>query len=167
MVPFLLSLAQPAAGGWGCASVSEQIPVRAGLHKNCLYLSLQMKKLLKYLLLVIVAAAFFSGTEGSVSVDTTEQCPDIFLYDEAFELSLSAPESELAVPRQVFFAHTHQVQSSARRTVNSHRNNLEFTKAGKLINAGIQYFVQNLTIVKGSSLSDPAQRLLCLGKLII
>lgn len=74
-----------------------------------------MKKLLKYLLLVVVAAAFASGAEGRASVETTEQQSDIYLYDEAFELSLSDPESELSVPRQVFFANTHQLQSSARR----------------------------------------------------
>ena len=50
-----------------------------------------MKKLLKYLLLVVVAAAFASGAEGRVSVETTEQQSDIYLYGEAFELSLSAP----------------------------------------------------------------------------
>jgi hypothetical protein len=126
-----------------------------------------MKKMLKYLLPVIVAAAFAGGADSHACADAAQQDAEIYVYDDAFESSVSATESEFCVPRQVSFANTQQVQSTARRTVNTQRNSFEFAKSGKVINAGIRYFVQKLSIATGSRLCDPSHILFSLGKLII
>ena len=57
--------------------------------------------------------------------------------------------------------------SEARDKGGTQRNNVEFTKSGRIINAGIIYSVQRKSITVLYSHVEPAHRLLCLGKLII
>ncbi len=126
-----------------------------------------MKKLLKYLLPVIVAFAFWNCEERYVSTVAEEVSEVMSLSETSCQTEISESESELCLPRQVSFAGSHRVQSAPRRTTGTHRNNLEFTKSGKVINAGIRYFVQRKSIIIHSSLVEPSFRLLSLGKLII
>lgn len=126
-----------------------------------------MKKLLKYLLPVIVAAVFAGGAEGA-----EHRCGDglpdgASIYAEAYQVTLSETESELCLPRQISAPGSQQVQSPARRTGSFQRNSFEFTKAGKVENAGLRYFIQTIFIITRSSLADPANILLSSGKLII
>ena len=124
-----------------------------------------MKKLLKYLLVFFAVLAWDSeGTAAFAYAQETEE-ESFFLIDSA--TSISSTESEFCLPRQVSFANTQRVQSNARRTTSISRNNLEFARAGKVINAGLRYFIQNRFIIIRSSLSEPARILLFLGKLII
>lgn len=124
-----------------------------------------MKKLLKYLLVFFAVLAWDSeGTAAFTYAQETEE-ESFFLIDSA--TSISSTESEFCLPRQVSFANTQRVQSNARRTTSISRNNLEFARAGKVINAGLRYFIQNRYIIIRSSLSEPARILLFLGKLII
>lgn len=124
-----------------------------------------MKKLLKYLLVFFAVLAWDS--EGSATFAYAQEAEEesFFLIDSA--TSISSTESEFCLPRQVSFANTQRVQSNARRTTSISRNNLEFARAGKVINAGLRYFIQNRYIIIRSSLSEPARILLFLGKLII
>lgn len=124
-----------------------------------------MKKLLKYLLVFFAVLAWDS--EGSAVFAYAQEAEEesFFLIDSA--TSISSTESEFCLPRQVSFANTQRVQSNARRTTSISRNNLEFARAGKVINAGLRYFIQNRYIIIRSSLSEPARILLFLGKLII
>lgn len=126
-----------------------------------------MKKLLKYILPVIVAAAF-AGSADRNECRLTDGLPgDVSIYAEACQTSLSEPDSELCLPRQTSLANAPQVQSSARRTSTTQRNSFEFTKAGKVENAGLRYFIQTVFIITRSPLADPANILLSSGKLII
>lgn len=127
----------------------------------------EMTRLLKYLLSFIVAAAFWSGADVQTHAASAEVADGHFLNEAINATSISASEAELCVPRQVSFANTQQVQSTARRTTSIQRNNLEFAKSGKVINAGVKYFIQRISIITHSSLVKPGYRLLCLGKLII
>ena len=126
-----------------------------------------MKKLLKYLLPLIVAAAFAGSADSDVCVDATSGFAEECIFEQICPTSISSTESELCLPRQVSFANSLPVQGSPQRTNTNQRNNIEFAKAGKVINAGIRYFVQTHSIQTGSSLCDPAYMLLSLGKLII
>ena len=123
-----------------------------------------MKRLLKYLFPIIVAAAFAGSRDITV-------CP---LPDEGHNIcetvcttEISETDHEFCLPRQVSFANTQQVQSSTRRTNRTHRNNLEFIKAGKVENAGIRYHIQNKSVKIQLHLTEPASLLLSLGRLII
>ena len=126
-----------------------------------------MKKLLKYILPIIVAAAFAGSADGAECQPSCGLPEDISIYADAYQTTLSETESELCLPRQVSFAGPQQVQNSARRTSSTQRNSFEFTKAGKVENAGVRYFIQTTFIITRSPLADPANILLSSGKLII
>lgn len=80
---------------------------------------------------------------------------------------LAETDNEVCVPRQVSFASSARVQGKARRTENVQRQSFEFVRSGKIINPAIRYFIQKKSINNHSSLSDPADKLARLGKLII
>ena len=136
------------------------------LQYNYLYLPSEMRKLLKYLFPVIMALAFWGCMDKSVPA-ASEEIASMSLTDTSYQTNISASESELCLPRQVSFANSNRVQSSARRTTTAHRSNLEFAKSGKVVNAGLRYIIQHQSIIVHSTLVEPTHRLLCLGKLII
>ncbi|MBQ8499567.1 MAG: hypothetical protein IJ495_02605 [Bacteroidales bacterium] len=125
-----------------------------------------MKKLLKYLFPLIAAVAFWNCSDAHES--TVAQNAAVMISEEAScDAEISASDAELCIPRQVSYANPHSLQSTARRVTGTQRNNVEFTKSGRIINAGIIYSVQRKSITVLSSHVEPAHRLLCLGKLII
>jgi hypothetical protein len=126
-----------------------------------------MKKLLKYLLPVILVVSFWSSADESATTLPEKVDAGMTVSDAAYKAEISAAESEFCLPRQVSFANSQRVQSSPRRTGGAQRSNLEFTKSGKVFNVGIRYFVQKRSIIAHSALMEPSHRLLYLGKLII
>lgn len=127
----------------------------------------EMKKLLKYLLPLIVVVAFWNSSDSSMSTVSEDIADYAELIQSVSGTSLSASDSEFCPPRQVSYAGPQKVQNTTRRASSVQRNNLEFAKSGKVINAGLQYFIQIKSIIVHSSLIAPAARLLSLGKLII
>lgn len=126
-----------------------------------------MRLFLKYLLPVIVAAFFWNCTDNRVSEVSDDVFAAVELCEITHDTGISASDSEFSVPRQVSFASSQTVQRSARNGNGSHRRNIEFAKSGKVINAGVLYFIQRNTIIVKSSRIEPSNRLLCLGRLII
>lgn len=126
-----------------------------------------MKNLLKYLLPFIVAAAFAGGSAGSSSACDEEKVSGFSIDAATYTVSLSSAESDFCLPRQVSNVNTIRIQGSSRRTENVQRQGFEFIKSGKVINAGIRYFIQKNSIVTHSSHFVPAYRVISLGKLII
>ena len=126
-----------------------------------------MRKWTKYLLPLIVAVAFWNYEDSVLSV-VPEEVPVSQLVSEAVcGTIVSSSESEICLPRQVSYASPSRVQNTARRTTGYSRINVEFAKSGKVINAGLTYFIQNKSITIHSSLTEPSHKLLCLGILII
>lgn len=122
-----------------------------------------MRKLLKYLF-PLFAAFFFCNCEyKSDSAVTEEIAAAISLEEAAYHSEISESESELCLPRQVSFANSHRLQNTSRRTSGAQKST-GIIRSG---NAGIRYFVQRKYVSTLSSLSEPAYRLLCLGRLII
>lgn len=126
-----------------------------------------MRRMLKYLLYFIVAAAFWNGADQSVSHVSEEVAAGMCFNVAACHTDISASESEFCLPRQVSFGNTNRVQSTVRRTAGAQRINLEFAKSGKVVNAGLRYVIQLQSVIAHSSLAEPSRKLLCLGKLII
>lgn len=123
-------------------------------------------KLLKYLLPVVVFAVFSYSTDVSVP-ETMEDFLREYAVEAASQDSVSPAETELCLPRQISVANTLRVQNTARRTNCSFRTGIEFTKSGKVINAGLRYFIQRNSILTYSSMTEPSSILLSLGRLII
>ena len=127
-----------------------------------------MKSLLKYLILGIVALAFYHGAQGDVFANEKHRCLDIQHDLSATGItSISSPESDFCIPRQVSSFNVPRLQNNCRRYETSHRQNVVFMKAGKTINAGIKYIVQKQSILVHSSFIRPSNRLLYIGRLII
>ena len=125
-----------------------------------------MKKLLKYILFSIVALAFYNGASAD------SYCDDISLADiqneiTAIDCFVSSPQTDICIPRQVPTFTSVRLQTSSRRPDNFQRQNFECVKAGKVINAGIRYFVQRNTILTHSSLVEPSHTLITLCRFII
>ena len=126
-----------------------------------------MINILKYLLLFIVTAVFWDRADAFASA-ADKDAEIVFPAEESvFHTKISASDSELSPPHHVSITNSVQVQSTARRTNGIQRNKAEFTKCGKVINSIQRYFIQKKSIITHSSLIEPAQKLLYLGKLII
>lgn len=127
-----------------------------------------MKKLLKYLIPLILATAFWNCADAKNELPVSEEAAACMRIDETSRQSdISETQHEFCLPRQVSFGNTQRVQNAPRRTTGLNRNNLEFAKSGKVINAGLRFFIQQKSIIVHSSLIEPSYRLLCLGRLII
>lgn len=126
-----------------------------------------MRTVLKYLLPFVVAAAFIRGGDASAASTAAGYLDDLAENTAIFFLDDSDSDSHLWIPRQVSPSGPARVQSGVRRTNTMQRNNLEVAKSGRIVNAGVKYFIQKISIITQSSLTEPAHLLLSLGKLII
>ena len=126
-----------------------------------------MKKMLRCLLPVIMAAVFWNCADKSVSSVQEVAPADLSVMASACQTGISSADSEFCLPNQVSFSNSHRVQTAPRRTTGTHRSNLEFSKSGKVVNACLRYSVQKRSVTVHSSLMEPSHRLLYLGKLII
>ena len=126
-----------------------------------------MKKLLKYLLFFLAAAVLWGAADKEMSSVTAEDVADIVMEKAISGTDISQSDHEFSLPRQTSFANSQRAQSSVRRTNSVHRNNTEFAKSGKVVNAGLRYVTQTKSIIIHSSLIEPAHKLIYLGKLII
>lgn len=126
-----------------------------------------MKKLLKYLLFFLAAAVLWGEADKEMSSVTAEDVADIVMEKAISGTDISQSDHEFSLPRQTSFANSQRAQSSVRRTNSVHRNNTEFAKSGKVVNAGLRYVTQTKSIIIHSSLIEPAHKLIYLGKLII
>jgi hypothetical protein len=128
---------------------------------------MDMKRLLKYLLPLMVAIAFWNSEGKELSTVAEKPVADMSVDASAHNAVFAIPAAEVFLPRTVSFSNAHRIQTGARRTSSAQRSSIEFAKSGKVMNAGLRYFIQNRYIIIRSSLSEPARILLFLGKLII
>ena len=126
-----------------------------------------MGKILKYLLPFIVGFLFWGSAEDEVHV-ADQVCDMAFDADASqYQQSLSEPFHDVCLPRQISISGPARVQNTARKTGGVQRTGLEFTKSGKVFNAGVRYFIQNNRILSHSSLTEPGTMLISLKRLII
>ena len=126
-----------------------------------------MLRIFKYILVIIIAAAVWSGADEAVADLSPEMLAELAIDDLHPQTSYSDYESEPLLPRQITSTTSHHAPVVVRKIGGLQKTNLEFTKSGKLINAGVQYFLQNNHIVLRSSKADPVHMLHSLRRLII
>lgn len=126
-----------------------------------------MKRILKYLIPLIVAVACFETDCWSDISSYDKVTQDYSLEAAKYSSYISETDSDICLPRQVSPANTISVQHCAKRPLSLQRQNVEFVKSGKVIKPDIRYFQQLSSISTHSSLTDPAHNLTRLGKLII
>lgn len=126
-----------------------------------------MQRIFKYILVMIIAAAVWSGADEAVADLSPEMLAELAIDDLHPQTSFSDYESEPLLPRQITSSSTNHASVVVRKVGGISKTKLEFTKSGKLINAGVRYFLQNQYIILRSSKADPGQMLHTLGRLII
>lgn len=126
-----------------------------------------MQRIFKYILVMIIAAAVWSGADEAVADLSPEMLVELAIDDLHPQTSFSDYESEPLLPRQITSSSTNHAPVVVRKVGGISKTKLEFTKSGKLINAGVRYFLQNQYIILRSSKADPGQMLHTLGRLII
>ena len=126
-----------------------------------------MKRWLTYLLPLVVLTLFWNCKDDTTSTSPDKASIVHAISETVCDNVISASDSELCLPRQISYASPSRIQTTSRRTTSHCRVNIEFAKSGKVINAGLRYFIQSKSILIRSSIIEPAHKLLYLGKLII
>ena len=128
-----------------------------------------MRKLLKYLLPIFVFAVVSHSKESALTDVSFEDFKTVEESVIAQQTTLTDADNgeEFCLPRQISTANTLRAHNSVKRTPGAYRINTEFIASGKLINAGLRFYIQIKSIITHSALADPACRLHTLGKLII
>lgn len=124
-----------------------------------------MKNLFKYLIPLFFATFFFGGSGQLETADYSKlEFPSENVLQDSF---ISSPDSDLCLSHQASITNAFSPQNSARRINSFLRHNFVIIKAGKIINTGTWFFVQNQSSIKSSYFAEPAHKLAFLGKLII
>ncbi len=125
-----------------------------------------MKRWLTYLLPLVVLTLFWNCKDDTTSTSPDKASIVHAISETVCDNVIYASDSELCLPRQISHASPSRIQTTSRRTASHCRVNIEFAKAGKIINPSIKYLTIN-TILFRSALYEPASRLSALGRLII
>lgn len=126
-----------------------------------------VKKLFGLIFSIIVAIILVNGTDMHTHV-----CQDNSMNEQASGttdcyIGQTAPEYSLNVPRQIYSTNVQQLQSSTKRTSNTHKNNFVFIKTGRATSSGFRKFIDKKNLAGILSLAEPAHRLISFGRLII
>ena len=125
-----------------------------------------MKNLYRYIILSLLFAVAFICNVSTPASDMggviDVECSVVTCYVDSSE-----SDSNLFIPRQSSSANVLRLQSTLKRTNNACKNNIEFVKVGKLINADVKNFIQRESLLTCSMLVRPFLRLISMGKLII
>jgi len=112
-----------------------------------------MKNLLKYLLLGLVALAFYMGAKDDLFAHEDVQDYDYAsAYTTSLNVSITAPKTDVCIPRQASTISVPRLQS------NSNRHE---------INSILRYVVQKQSLIIHLSLMESANKLVSLCRFII
>ena len=125
-----------------------------------------MKRWLTYLLPLVVLTLFWNCKDDTISTSPDQASIVHAISERVCDNVISASDFEICLPRQISHASPSRIQTTSRRTTSHCRANIEFAKAGKIINAGIKYLTRNIIIFR-SAMYEPANRLSALRRLII
>lgn len=132
-----------------------------------------MNPLLKYTFYFICFAAFLLGGNDSVTA-ADSSANGIYIESQDTEIDFMFSESDDFESFNSEISHSRssitvvsRLHNGSRRTDTMQKNFPAFVKAGKLIDIGAIFCFHNTFKLKHSFFSEPANKLICLGKLII
>ena len=128
-----------------------------------------MRQILKYIFLIILVVAAFVGGANESCLSNSQGRTDATSCDvEQCYFKSSSLYSDICLPEQTSGITLLHVQATpAKKVCNAHKNNFEFVKFGKVVNAGIRSIIQKQSLNILCSFAKPAHKLISLGKLII
>ena len=127
-----------------------------------------MRGLIRNLIIVIsVAIAFVSYSNESdlKTIDNPTESLNSELFSSSYDFSCS--DSEFCFHSRVVSFSAFRLQNLVKRTNPVSKNNLEFLKDGKIINANVLNLIHKNSLIKHCSFIKPIHRLIGLGKLVI
>lgn len=129
-----------------------------------------MRRILKYIyLIIVVLVAFVRATTNEPCLSDREPQTDTSSHNVELCYFESTPScSNICLPQHTSGVTLLHVQGTPiKRVCNAHKNNFEFVKFGKVVNAGIRSTIQKQSSNIFRSFTKPAHKLISLGKLII
>ena len=127
------------------------------------------KKMLRYIVPLIALAIAFIGNSsamGTISSSSSHNAHSSELRADYF-IECAGTESSLYIPRQTSATSLTHLHGTAKRINNAHKNNFEFTKAGKCFGASVENYIQQYYLTQHPSFTKSHHRFIALGKLII
>lgn len=121
----------------------------------------------KFIIVILFAIAFMGSGNKSDLKTVNNPTNDLNSELVATYYDSSSLESEFCFHRQVVSFSAFRVQNLTKRTNSVGKNNLEFLKDGKIINANVLNLIHKKSLIKHSSFIKPFHRMICLGKLVI
>lgn len=126
-----------------------------------------MKKCLKYLILLLMAAICYDvDCQSDISSEHCSfHCNDI----EVVTLStfVSETASDFCIPCQTSGSSSVRIQSNTRKTDNCQKNNFGFIKSGRIINLGVRRYISGFFVWRHSPFADSSSKRILQGKFII
>ena len=126
-----------------------------------------MNKLLKYLILFIIAFAIFNNADNTHLVASESLSIEDSSEQYTYDSDSSFPETFLVLQNQNSSANFARVHSNSKRSNSAHKYNFKSIKSGRSENSFIRNSIFNKSIISHYSFIKPIHRLISLGKLII
>ena len=127
-----------------------------------------VKSIAKYLTLFLCVAIAVIGHVNDTDNSVVKTLPSKVSTELSItHIDSATHSSDITLSHQVSSPSTIQLQGAAKRTNNAHKNNFEFTKAGKHLNTCIGGYIHQHDLTFDSSSTRSILRLIRLGRLII
>lgn len=127
-----------------------------------------MSLILRFLIPILFSAVAFGCAAEKVDYTYSENISQSLSSNLEVEyLGSSVEECDCFLPIQTVGVNLFRPQPTAKRTSNTHKNQYEFVRYGKVINIAGKYFKRTHHFKILNAFIKPGHRLISLGKLII
>lgn len=126
-----------------------------------------MKKLLSFIIPIIIAVAFINGKEEVKSTIINDYTSDLTTENNTYLDDCVVYDFDIYLPRQTSIPNVLRLQNQTKRTNISHNNHFKTIKAGKFDYSYLRHFSKRKSLIVHYSFIKPFHRLISLGKLII
>ncbi len=126
-----------------------------------------MKKLLSFIIPIIIAVAFINGNEEVESTILDDYATDLTTENSTYLDDCFVCDFDIYLPRQIPIPSVLRLQNHTKRTNISHNNHFKTIKAGKFDDSGLRKISQKKFLIVHYSFIKPFHRLISLGKLVI
>lgn len=128
---------------------------------------LTVKNLFRFIIPIIIAAAFINGFELVESTITDDYTIDLPTEHNAYIDDCSIYDFDIYLPRQLSATNLLRLQNTSKRSNFSHNNQFKVIKASRIDGLDKRNYSQQKNLIIHYSFTRPFHRLISLGKLVI
>ncbi len=126
-----------------------------------------MKKLLSFIIPIIIAVTFINGKEEVKSTNLDDYATDLTTKNCTYLDDCFVYDLDIYLPRQTSTPSVLRLQNQTKRTNISHNNHFKTIKAGKFDDSYLRKIYQQKSHIVHFSFIKPFHKLISLGKLIV